>query len=242
MKKAIIAAALFGTALPGAAGAQGIPVYDNANTLQMISQVKNSLEQIRQGEQAIAQAKQTFQSLSKLTDAANWAQVLNTAAVSRVLPSGVTDIAALARSDYNGLGSLGSSAQQLSSGYTVSFDGPGAAAYNSYLKAVNQGPSVAAALGNSVSYQSQQVDQGLDQLRTQLASAQDPKDTLDLTARATIEAAKVNNRIVQMMAISQYYSAAERMRLNQYRVNRAAADGAAARAIVEENARKWDGY
>ena len=88
MKKALLLATALSFCLPATAEAQGIAVYDNSGTLQLISQVKNTLQQIKQGEQIIAQATATYNSLSKLTNTANFASILNNPNVSQLLPNG----------------------------------------------------------------------------------------------------------------------------------------------------------
>ncbi len=251
MKKLLLlAATAMGTTMPLAAHAQGIPVHDNASTLQLIMQVKNTLQQVHQGEQMIAQATSTFNSLSKITQTANFASVLNDANINQILPSQVQDVASLARADYNQLGNFGSAAQSLSGDYKFSLNLGGgrtldegvASAYNRYLSSINQGPSVAAMLGLNVSNQARQVDGGLDELRTAISSAKDPKDAMDLNARATIENAKISNRLLQMMAMQQYYNASERMRYNAYRASNSAAAIAADNARLQANAAQAPGY
>ena len=250
MTKARFLAAAMVLAVPGAASAQGIPVYDNTSTLQLIAQVKNTLQQIQQGEQMINQATTTYNSLSKLTNMASIAGVLNNPNVSQLLPSGVTDIAQLAQSNVSNLGSFGTGASTLSSRFSINtnlgngmtMDSGVATAYGNYLKTMNQGPSVAAELGYNVSNQATQADQGLDQLRQQISSSKDPKDSMDLQARASIENARVNNRMLQLMAMQQYYTANERMAVNAYRANAATARLNYDRELVKTNAADISGY
>ena len=249
MKARFLAAAMALT-VPSVASAQGIPVYDNTSTIQLLAQVKNTLQQIQQGEQMINQAATTYNSLSKLTNIANIAPNLNNANVTQLLPSGISDIAQLAQSDISRLGSFGSGAQTLSNKFTIntnlgngmSLDSGVATAYGKYLSTMNQGPSVAAELGYNVSNQAAQADQGLDQLRQQISSSKDPKDSMDLQARASIENARVNNRMLQLMAMQQYYAANERMATNAYRVNTATARLNYTNQRVKDNATTISGY
>lgn len=248
-KPMLMAAALVAT-LPATAHAQGIPVHDTQSTLQLIAQVRNTLQQIQQGEQIITQATNTFNSLSKITDVANIASVLNDRNVSQLLPSGVTDIIRLGQSDYAGLGNFGSAAQGISNRYTIqtslgpngSLSSSASSAYSRYLASVNQGPSVAATLGYNISNQTASVDSGLDQLRSQISTSKDPKDTMDLNTRATIESAKINNRLLQLMAIQQYYASNARLGYNAYRLNNSAAAKAASDARISANAAAYSGY
>jgi hypothetical protein len=250
MKNSLQLAAVMTICVPAAAEAQGIAVYDNTSTIQLISQVKNTLQQIQQGEQIISKATQTYQSLSKLTNTANFASILSDANVNKLLPSGVTDVAALARSDYAALGNFGSAAQGVSNGYTIqtnlgrggTLDGTVSSAYGRYLQSINQGPSVAATLGLNVSNQTKQVDAGLDELRQDISTAQDPKDSMDLAARATIENAKINNRLLQMMGMQQYYNASERLRYNAYRLSNTAARITAIDTKLQTSSTQWTGY
>jgi len=244
------AAAALVFSVPGAAGAQGIPVYDNTSTIQLIAQVKNTLQQIQQGEQMINQATTTYNSLSKLTNMANIASTLKNPNVTKLLPSGVTDISQLAQSNISSLGSFGSGAQALSNRFTLNtnlgngmtMDSGVATAYSQYLSSMNQGPSKAAELGYNISNQASQADDGLASLTDQLASAKDPKDSMDLEARAAIENARVNNRMLQLMAMQQYYAANERMATNAYRVNTSAARLNVINQRVKDNASTISGY
>ena len=250
MIKARLLAAAMVLAASGVASAQGIPVYDNTSTLQLIAQVKNTLQQIQQGEQMINQATTTYNSLSKLTNTANIAPSLTNSNITQLLPSGITDIEQLAHSDIANLGSFGSGATTLSNkfaintnlGNGVTMDSGVATAYGNYLKTMNQGPSVAAELGYNASNEASEADKGLDQLRQQISVSKDPKDSMDLQARAAIENARVNNRMLQLMAMQQYYSANERMATNTYRVNTSTARLNAINARVKDNASTISGY
>ena len=249
-KKAVLLVAVVSIGLPATAQAQGILVHDNASTIQLIAQVKNTLQQIQQGEQIIGQATATYNSLSKLTNTANFASILNNPNIGQLLPAGVTDISNLAQSDVSRLGNFGSGASALSGQFTinqvlgngVTLDSNASAAYGRYLTSINQGPSKYGELGYNVSTQAASVDGGLDELRTDISSAKDPKDSMDLNTRATIESAKVNNRMLQLMAMQQYYSATERMRYNAYRLSRLAAEKASTDALVRAQASTSPGY
>jgi type IV secretion system protein VirB5 len=248
--KAVLLGAVMAIGVPASAHAQGILVHDNASTIQLIAQVKNTLQQIQQGEQIISQATATYNSLSKLTNTANFASILNNPNVSQLLPNGVTDIVKLAQSDASGLGNFGSGAQALSGQFTingilgngVTLNSSASTAYGQYLTSINQGPSKYAELGYNVSNQATSVDSGLDELRSDIGSAKDPKDSMDLNTRATIESAKVNNRMLQLMGMQQYYNASERMRYNAYRLSRLAAEKASVDALVRAQASTSPGY
>lgn len=58
-----------------------------------------------------------------------------------------------------------------------------------------------AALGDNTLSLSQTRMQGLDQLRTQLDTAKDPKDVMDLQARISVEQAQLQNDMIKMEAI-----------------------------------------
>ena len=247
--KTLFMAVAIDALLPTTAQAQ-MAVYDAKSTIQLVQQVKTAAQQLDQAKAAVTQATAEFNSLSKLTKAADFAAVLNDPNVSQLLPSGVTDIIKLGQSGYGSLGNFGSAAQGISSRYTIqtslgtngSLSSAASTAYSRYLASVNQGPSVAATLGYNISNQTASVDSGLDQLRTEIGSAKDPKDTMDLNTRATIENAKINNRLLQLMAIQQYYASNARLGYNAYRLNNSAAAKAASDARIQANAAAYSGY
>lgn len=185
------------------ASAQGIPVYDSSNYLQALSTVSNTLKMVQQGETAIATANTQLQSLQKLTNVNSVATSLIDSSVRNILPTTSMDATTLLSGDLTKLGTLGTQASQIQSRYTISASASTStdAAYNQALKDATGSAATTAALGANTLAITQTRMQGLDQLRTQLDSAKDPKDVMDLQARIGVEQAQLQNDQLKLQAI-----------------------------------------
>jgi type IV secretion system protein VirB5 len=212
MKKAYyVYAALIGLVCPVEASAQGIPVHDNANLLQQIQAVRQALQVVAQGKQQIAEAQKLYQDLNRLTDIPRIAQQLKTDALRQLNTSGESlqgfgtgnlDVvgAGRAKADavYRGLLDrlgLGGSEQS-----RAAFD----------LNARNIG--IQAGLADDIGTAVTSRAQGLDQLRSRLASAGTAKEVADLTARLQLESAAMQNDQLRLQAIALQQQAADRAR------------------------------
>jgi type IV secretion system protein VirB5 len=192
--------ALAASASPAAA--QGIPVFDTSTYVQALAQVQNTVKMIDQGKQQIQQAQDSFNSLSKLTNVNSIAPQLLNSQVRNILPNTSIDASALLSGDLSKLGSLGSLASSIQSRYALPSTGSDAdAAYSQALKDATGSSAATAALGENTLSVTQTRMQGLDQLRSQLDYAKDPKDVMDLQARIAVEQAQLQNDNLKMQAI-----------------------------------------
>jgi type IV secretion system protein VirB5 len=192
--------ALAASASPAAA--QGIPVFDTSTYVQALAQVQNTVKMIDQGKQQIQQAQDSFNSLSKLTNVNSIAPQLLNSQVRNILPNTSIDASALLSGDLSKLGSLGSLASSIQSRYALPSTGSDAdAAYSQALKSATGSSAATAALGENTLSVTQTRMQGLDQLRSQLDYAKDPKDVMDLQARIAVEQAQLQNDNLKMQAI-----------------------------------------
>ena len=185
----MIAAAPFAFALfASPASAQGIPVFDSSSYLQALATVQNTTTMITKAEQQITTAQNTLSSLQKLTNVNSLAPTLLQSQVRNILPTTTIDAATLIGGDLTRIGSLGSLATNIQTRYGMASTGSDSdAAYAQALKD-STGPAAAtAAFGENTLSIAQTRMQGIDQLREQLSSAQDPKDVLDLQARIAAE-------------------------------------------------------
>ena len=185
------------------AAAQGIPVFDTSTYVQALAQVQNTVKMIDQGKQQIQQAQDSFNSLSKLTNVNSIAPQLLNSQVRNILPNTTIDASTLLRGDLSKIGSLGTLASQIQSKYAMSPSSSSSAdaAYAQALKDSTGQAATMAALGDNTLSLSQTRMQGLDQLRTQLDAAKDPKDVMDLQARISVEQAQLQNDMIKMEAI-----------------------------------------
>ena len=183
--------------------AQGIPVYDSSGYLQALATAGNTLKLIRQGQTQITTASSQLQSLQKLTNVNTVATSLIDPSVRNILPTTSMDATTLLAGDLTKLGSLGTQAAQIQSRYAItpSTSVSSDAAYNQALKDITGSAATTAALGANTLSITQTRMQGLDQLRTRLDSAKDPKDVMDLQARIAVEQAQLQNDMLKMQAI-----------------------------------------
>ena len=220
--KTALAGLALTTAMPAAA--QGIPVYDAAQYLNMIQQVANSGTQIEKAVTQIQQLQQTYQSFSHLTNAASVASLLNNSAVRNLLPAEAQDMTRLLSGNTSVTGAIGTLATTYQQQYAMAAsNGNGAVygagvndAYGNYLRAVNGGAATMMAVGsNSLSIGNQRTG-GLTDLQNQISTAQDPKDVMDLNVRATVESAQATNDLMKLQAIQMSQQAQSDLLMKQY--------------------------
>jgi type IV secretion system protein VirB5 len=232
-----IRVAIAATALTAAvpAAAQGIPVHDALQYVQMISQVTNSGTQITKAIQQIQQLETTYESFSHITNAAGVASLLNNSAVRNLLPPEVSSVATLLSGNTSATGALGTLAKQFQQQYalpTTAADGTAYSggvndAYANYLNAVNGGAANMMAVGSNTLAISNQRTTGLTDLQSQISSAKDPKDVMDLNVRATVENAQATNDLIKLQSIQMSQQAQSDLLLKQYWASRSRAANAA---------------
>ena len=242
--KLLIAAAFIVSASAG--DAQGIPVFDSTQYVGLIQQVTNSAQQIQQGVQQIQQAQQIFQtaqqtynSLSKLTSAASVAGLLNLPSIRQILPSG-TSFASVVSGNPAGLGALAPAAATVQQQYALtttdayghSYSGASTDAYNAYLKSVNGGSAANFAYAQNNYQNFDQRTAGYGQLLQSLSTSQDPKDSIDLGVRATMENVAATNDMLKLKSVETMQQAQSDLVLKQYWATRARSGDAALSAAL----------
>ena len=212
MKKsisALCASVAFLAPLP--AMAQGIAVYDNANLLQQVQAVRQALQVVAQGKQQIAEAQRLYQDLNKLTDIPQLAQQLKTDAL-RQLDTSTGSLQGFGTGDLNALGAARGKAESVYRGLLTQLGVGGSdqsrAAFD--LNARNIG--IQAGLAENVGAAVTSRTQGLEQLRSRLATAGTAKEVADLTARLQLETAAMQNDQLRLQAIALQQQADDRAR------------------------------
>ncbi len=209
MIKALSAALLLAAPLP--AYAQGIAVHDSANLIQQINAVRQAVQVVAQGKQQIAEAQKLYQDLNKLTDIPTLAQQLKSDALRELDLSGGSlegfgngnlDVVGAGRAKADAvyrdlLGQLGLSGSEQSR-----------AAYDLNARNIGINAGLAENMGAAVTSRTE----GLDQLRSRLASAGTAKEVADLTARLQLESAAMQNDQLRLAAIALQQQAQERQR------------------------------
>ena len=197
-----IALALSGSALmlAGSAHAQGIPVHDVGSILQQIEQVKQGVQVIQQGADQIREAQKLYQDLNKMTDIGNDAQqlkndVLRTSNVSSTSLDGYTN------GDLNVVGGLRGKAndvyQDLIGRGSQTMTAEQRTAYEQGAREAAVSTGLASNVGDAVTSRRQ----GLEQLRSRLASANSAAERADMSARLQLEQAQMMNDQMALQAI-----------------------------------------
>ena len=230
LTKALCAALLF--AAPNPVFAQGIAVHDSANLIQQINAVRQAIQVVAQGKQQIEEAQRLYQDLNKLTDIQQLAQQLRSDALRELDISGGA-LEGFGNGNLNVVGAGRAKAdavhRDLLKQLGLSGSEQSRAAYD--LNARNIG--IQAGLAENMGAAATSRAEGLDQLRSRLASAGTAKEVADLTARLGLESAAMQNDQLRLQAIALQQQAQERAR--------AAAGQAALAQKLDEASRYYRG-
>jgi type IV secretion system protein VirB5 len=218
---------LFAAPLP--AFAQGMPVHDSASLIQQINTVRQALQMVEQGKEQIAEAQRLYEDLNKLTDIPTLAQQLKTDAL-RELDTSNGSLEGFGNGDLNVVGAGRAKADEVYRGLLDRLGLAGSeqsrAAFDLNARNIGINAGLAENVGSAVTSRSQ----GLDQLRTRLATASTAKVVADLTARLQLESAAMQNDQLRLQAIALQQQAQERAR---------AAEGQAALAQKLDEASRY---
>ncbi|NIJ09357.1 type IV secretion system protein VirB5 [Sphingomonas vulcanisoli] len=203
------------------ASAQGIAVHDNAALLKLIDQVKTAGSQLQALEKTYNQAVDAYNNAHGLTNANGVANILNSDASRRWLPSGARDIEQLASGSTNGLGQIGQAAANIRAGRRVSLpDLPTSAtdsdrATRTLLTSNGDRVATNAAVADAAFGATTTRTEGLEQLRQALSTASTQKEVQDLQARIAIEQAHIQNDAMQLQAVKMRQEAEDRLQGQQ---------------------------
>lgn len=212
MKKTIFAlSAAMAIAAPLPALAQGMPVHDSASLVQQINAVRQALQVVAQGKAQIAEAQKLYQDLNKLTDIPNLANQLKTDAL-RQLDTSSSSLQGFGTGDLNVVGAARGKADSVYRGLLAQLGVGGSdqsrAAFDLNARKIGIQVGLAESMGASATSRAQ----GLDQLRSRLATAGTSKEVADLTARLQLESAAMQNDQLRLQAIALQQQAEERGR------------------------------
>ena len=198
-------------ALPSPAAAQGIAVHDNANLLQQINAVRQALQVVAQGKAQIAEAQKLYQDLNKLTDIPRLAQQLQTDAL-RQLDTSTGSLQGFGTGNLDVVGAARGKAETVYRGLLAQLGVGGSeqsrAAFDLNARNIGIQAGLAETVGSAVTSRRQ----GLEQLRSRLATAGTAKEVADLTARLQLESAAMQNDQLRLQAIALQQQAQERER------------------------------
>lgn len=230
LTKALCATLLFAAPVP--AFAQGIAVHDSANLIQQINAVRQAIQVVAQSKQQIAEAQKLYQDLNKLTDIPALAQQLKSDALRDLdISDGSLDGFGTGNLDVVGAGRAKADAvyRDLLKQLGLSGSEQSRAAYDLNARNIGINAGLAENMGAAVTSRTE----GLDQLRSRLASAATAKEVADLTARLQLESAAMQNDQLRLAAIALQQQAQERQR--------AAAGQAALAQKLDEASRYYRG-
>jgi type IV secretion system protein VirB5 len=212
VKKTIFAlSAIMAIAAPLPVLAQGMPVHDSANLLQQINAVRQALQIVAQGKAQIAAAQKLYQDLNKLTDIPRLAKQLQTDALRQLDTSagslkgfgtGNLDVVGAARGKANAV------YRDLLEQLGVAGSKQARAAFDLNARNIGIQAGLAENIGSAVTSRTQ----GLEQMRSRLASAGTSKEVADLTARLQLESVAMQNDQLRVQAIALQQAAQQRER------------------------------
>lgn len=216
MTRFMIGAATIAIAsMPCAARAQ-LAVIDSSTYAQTLATVRNTLRMIEQGREQLDEARRLYGSMNKLTGVNERGSILNSSAVRNLLPPEVREMEQLMKADL-GSSALGSRTDkifrdaQLDTGLIDGSDEE--RAYNDASKRAAKQSATSAAVAETAYDVSSQRTEGLEDLRLALDTASDAKEVGDLQARATIEAAHIQNDQVKLQSIAMRQAAQQQLDL-----------------------------
>jgi type IV secretion system protein VirB5 len=183
MKYLVTAVAVSTILAAGAAGAQGIPVYDNTSFLQLVQSVT----------QLKAQLTQLESTYNAMTGSRGMGGLINNPAARQYLPA---DYQSVLSSVSTGAGDLSSLAKQILSNNSVLSTDQLSALSPENQKWVNQQRNQAASQGAAAQMAFQQASQRFSTLQTlidSINSQTDPKAIQDLQARIQAESVMLQN-------------------------------------------------
>jgi type IV secretion system protein VirB5 len=173
---------------------------------QEVKQVESWIQQAQQMEQQITQAENLFNHLNELTNPNQFAQLLNSPTMRQFLPTDIGQVANLVQAGTGQFDALNAQAQQFRTSNRSYTQSSGGNSYNSLRQTSfeNSGNTIATAVtqAQAIYQTATQRLQGLEQLRLQLDSTTDAKQTADLHARIGAEQADIQNDVMRIQGLA----------------------------------------
>lgn len=186
--------------LASTAHAQGIPVHNASGLLQQIEQVRQGVKVIQQGADQLQQARDLYRDLNKATDIPRVADGLKTDAM-RELNVSSSNLGGYANGDLNVIGRLRGQAdgvyQDLVGQLSPDASEQTRAAYETGARQAAVTAGLAGSVGDSVTSRRE----GLEELRSRLASSNSAAERADMSARLQLEQAQMTNDMMALQAV-----------------------------------------
>lgn len=212
MRKTIFAlSAAIAIAAPLPALAQGMAVHDSAGLLQHVQSVKQAVQLVAQAKAQVAEAQKLYQDLNKLTDIPRLAQQLKGDAL-RGLDTSASSLPGFGSGNLNVVGAAREKAETVYRGLLAQLGVGGSDQSRAVFDRNARNIGIQAALADAVGSAVTSRTEGLDELRSRLATAGTAKEVADLTARLQLESAAMQNDQLRLQAIALQQHAQERER------------------------------
>lgn len=186
--------------IAASAQGQGIPVHNAQGLLQQIEQVRQGVSTLAQGADQLQQARDLYRDLNKATDIGRVADSLRTDAMRELnVSSGSLD--GYTNGDLNVIGRLrgrsDSVFQELMGQLSPDTSESARASYETGARQAAVTAGLAGSVGDSVTSRRE----GLEELRTRLASANSAAERADMSARLQLEQAQMTNDMMALQAV-----------------------------------------
>lgn len=175
-----------------------LAVIDVKAVAQALETAQNTLKQLEE-------AQKLYSSVNSISNIGDVAKVLNSKLLQSSLPEGVSSSTQLLSSDLTALGKLGDSANSILSNKNLTLSGASksVSAAQSALKSASTVSAKSQALAQNALQTTEESGDGLKDLSSSLSSSTTLRDSTDIAARAAIENAAINNRMLQLYATEQ---------------------------------------
>ena len=184
----------------GSAHAQGIPVTDTRSLFQQLEQVRQGVSMLAQGADQLQQARDLYRDLNKATDIGQVADSLRTDAMRELnVSSGSLD--GYANGDLNVIGRLRGRSDSVFQGLMGQLSPDASESARASYETGARQAAVTAGLAGSVGDSVTSRREGLEELRSRLASANSAAERADMSARLQLEQAQMSNDMMALQAV-----------------------------------------
>ena len=184
----------------GSAHAQGIPVTDTRSLFQQLEQVRQGVSMLQQGADQLQQARDLYRDLNKATDIGRVADSLRTDAMRELtVSSGSLD--GYANGDLDVIGRLRGRSDSVYQGLMGQLSPDASESARTSYETGARRAAVTAGLAGSVGDSVTSRREGLEELRSRLASANSAAERADMSARLQLEQAQMSNDMMALQAV-----------------------------------------
>lgn len=186
--------------IAASAQGQGIPVHNAQGLLQQIEQVRQGVSTLAQGADQLQQARDLYRDLNKATDIGRVADSLRTDAMRELnVSSGSLD--GYTNGDLNVIGLLRGRSDSVFQGLMGQLSPDTSESTRASYETGARQAAVTAGLAGSVGDSVTSRREGLEELRSRLASASSAAERADMSARLQLEQAQMTNDMMALQAV-----------------------------------------